>query len=327
MRRTLALELVHATESAAIAAARRMGRGEEQATFLAAFEAMHAALAAARIPGHVVVGPAEADVPHELELGGDRDGANDAEGDGRVELTAIPLEGTGACAAGDPNALSVVVATGAGATRRVPAVYMDKIAVRPGAVGVVDITAPPAENLNRIAKALGTRVAELTVAILDRPRHRDLIRKVRECGARIRLIKDGDVSAALATLIPSSGIDVLLGIGGALQGMIAATALRCGGGDIQARFLAADAEERAAIEAAGFGGPETILTPDSFSTGDAIVAATGVTLGDALRGVRLSGGRAVTHSMVVRGETGTLRFIESHVRLDAFDQSREAGRS
>lgn len=327
MRRTLALELVHATESAAIAAARRMGRGEEQATFLAAFEAMHRALAAARIQGHVVVGPAEADVPHELELGGERDAGGEAHDEGRVELTAIPLEGTGACAAGDPNALSVVVATAAGATRRVPAVYMDKIAVGPGAVGVVDIAAPAAENLSRIAKALGTKVGELTVAILDRPRHRELIRTVRGCGARIRLIKDGDVSAALATLIPDSGIDVLLGIGGALQGMIAATALRCGGGDVQARFLAADSEERAAIEAAGFDGPDTILTGDSFSTGDAIVAATGVTLGDALRGVTLLGGRAVTHSMVVRGETGTLRFIESHVRLDAFDLRADLGRT
>lgn len=320
MRRTLALELVHATESAAIAAARRMGRGEERATFLAAADAMRAALEAARLEGRCIIGPAEADVPHEVALGAASGGDPAGAGDGRLDLTAIPLEGTGACAAGDPNALSVLVATRAGDTRRVPPVYMDKIAVGPGAVGVVDIDAPPADNLAKIARALGTKVGELTVAILDRPRHRELIRKVRECGARIRLIKDGDVSAALATLIPTSGLDVLMGVGGALQGMIAATALRCGGGDVQARLVLANADDRHAAEVAGFAA-DGILTLDSFSSGDAIVAATGVTFGDSLRGVRFRRGRAVTHSMVVRAQTGTLRFIESHVRMDVLERN------
>jgi fructose-1,6-bisphosphatase II len=198
-------------------------------------------------------------------------------------------------------------------------VYMDKVAVGPGAAGSIDIDRPPAENLGRIAKSLGTEADQLTVAVLDRPRHRDLIRKIRECGARIRLIKDGDVSAALAMLVPEGGVDVVMGTGGALQGMIVATALRSAGGDLQARLVANNGEDREHIEAAGFGAPGTVLTADSFSTGDAIVAATGVTLGDALRGVHFRAGRAITHSMVVRAETGTIRFIESQIRLNVVE--------
>ncbi len=317
MRRTLALELVHATEFAALAAAWRMGRGEEQATFLASVSALRDALTAARIEGRVVIGPAEADVPHVFDLGGPPGNPPDPD---RVDLTAIPLEGTGACAAGDPNALSVVVATRTGTARPVPPVYMDKIAVGPGAAGAIDIEAPTAENLERIAKALGFVVERLTVAILDRPRHRELIRKVRERGARIRLIKDGDVSAALALLVPESGVDAVMGIGGALQGMIAATALRSGGGEVQARLVAANGEEREQIEAAGFGSPGAVLGADSFSSGDAIVAATGITFGDALRGVRFNAGHAITHSMVVRADTGTIRFIESRIRLSVIER-------
>jgi fructose-1,6-bisphosphatase II len=308
MDRNLALELVRVTEAAALASGRTMGRGDRVASDRAAVEAMRAAFDDIAVSGEVVIGQGErgeAPVLHVGErVGRGGEGAMDA------ELAVDPLEGTRLCACGLANAISVVALGEKGKLLRVPDARMEKIAVGPAARGSVDLRKPPAENLRRIADALGRYVEDLTVVILDRPRHEQLVAEVRQTGARVKLILDGDISASLATCFPETGVDVLMGIGGAPEGVIAAAAVRCVGGDMQARFQPRSEEERERLGAAGLAVDRVLRAPD-LAGGNVTVAVTGVTNGDFLKGVRFTGDGARSHSVVMRSKTGTVRMIET----------------
>ncbi len=228
-----------------------------------------------------------------------------------IEIAVDPLEGTSLCATGAANAISVIAMGPKGSLLRAPDTYMEKIAVGPEARGVVDLGRPVAANLRAVADALGKYVEDLTVVILDRPRHDRLIRDVREAGARIRLITDGDVSAAINTCLPDTGIDMLMGIGGAPEGVISAAALRCMGGDMQGKLRYRSDAERERAREMGIDDGEKIFRIDEMARGDVMFASTGVTNGDFLKGVRFTGDGARTHSVVMRSRTGTVRYIET----------------
>jgi len=228
-----------------------------------------------------------------------------------IEIAVDPLEGTNLCATGAANAISVIAMGPKGSLLRAPDTYMEKIAVGPEARGVVDLTRPVRENLRAVADALGKYVEDLTVVILDRPRHERLIREIREAGARIRLITDGDVSAAINTCLPDTGIDMLVGIGGAPEGVISAAALRCMGGDMQGKLRYRSDAERERARAMGIDDVEKVFRIDELARGDVMFASTGVTNGDFLKGVRFTGDGARTHSVVMRSRTGTVRYIET----------------
>jgi fructose-1,6-bisphosphatase II len=233
------------------------------------------------------------------------------DGDVAIEIAVDPLEGTNLCATGGPNAISVIAMGEKGKLLHAPDTYMEKIAVGPGAKGAIDLRRPPAENLRRIADALGKYVEDLTVVILDRPRHERLVHEVREAGARIKLIGDGDVAGALNTCFPDSGVDVLMGIGGAPEGVISAAAMRCVGGELQGRLAFRSDEERARARKYGMKDLDKIMTAEELAGGSVMFAATGVTDGDFLKGVRFTGEGARTHSVVMRSKTGTVRYIET----------------
>jgi fructose-1,6-bisphosphatase II len=304
--RNLALELVRATEAAALACARYIGGGDETIADQAAVAAMRAALDRIDMDGIVVIGEGERDEAPALYIG-ERVGTGHGP---RVELAVDALEGTTLCAMGGPNALSVIAAAEEGGFLRAPDTYMDKIAVGPAARGVIDIDRSAADNLHAIARAMGVPVTDLTVVILDRPRHDKLIAEVRAVGSRIRLIKDGDVSAALATCGREQGVDVLLGIGGAPEGVISAAALLSRGGDMQGRLKPRDREEAERARALGVD-VDAKLTLDDLVSGNVLFAATGVTTGDFLKGVRYRAEGALTHSVVMRSESMTTRWIEA----------------
>jgi fructose-1,6-bisphosphatase II len=311
--RNLALELVRVTEAAALAAGRWMGRGDREAADRAAVEAMRLMLRSIDMDGVVVIGEGEKDEAPMLYNG-------ERIGNGRppqVDVAIDPIDGTRLLALGRPGALAVIALSERG-TMFSPGriVYMHKLAVGPEAREVIDLDAPVVENLRRIARAKGKDVDDLTVVILDRERHADLIREVRAAGARIKLIPDGDVSAALMTAFPDSGIDLLIGIGGSPEGVIAAAALKCLGGELQARLWPRNEEERRFAAEMGYD-LHRILTADDLVRGDNIFfAATGITDGEILRGVRYTGTGARTHSLVMRSRSGTIRFVEAHHRWD-----------
>jgi fructose-1,6-bisphosphatase II len=309
MDRNLALEVVRVTEAAALASARFMGRGDLEGADRAAVEAMRKAFNDLAITGEVVIGEGERDKAPMLYIGekvGKRcDGASE------VEIAVDPLEGTALCASGAPNAISVVAMGEKGTLLRAPDVYMEKIAVGPGARGAIDLRRTPTENLRRIADALGRYVEDLTVVILDRPRHEKLVREVRATGARIKLIGDGDVAGALNTCFPETGVDVLMGVGGAPEGVISAAMLRCIGGDMHARLVFRDEQDKARARAMGVADLERVMSADEMASGAVMVAATGVTNGDFLKGVRFTGDGARTHSVVMRSKSGTIRSIET----------------
>jgi fructose-1,6-bisphosphatase II len=309
MDRNLALEGVRITEAAALASARLMGRGDRFAADRAATEAMRGALGDLDVEGEVVIGAGERGEAPMLYVG-ERVGKA---GTGAivVELALDALEGTKLCATGAANAISVIAMGPKGSLLRAPDTYMEKIAVGPDARGAVDLTRPVAANLRAVADALGKYVEDLTVVILDRPRHEQIIRDVREAGARIRLIGDGDVSAAINTCLPDTGIDILIGIGGAPEGIISAAALRCMGGDIQGRLRYRNDAERERARAMGIEDMEKVFRIDELARGDVMFASTGVTNGDFLKGVRFTGDGARTHSVVMRSRTGTVRYIET----------------
>ncbi len=305
--RNLALELVRATEAAALASARLMGRGDEVAADQAAVDAMRQALNKIEMDATVVIGEGERDEAPMLYIG-------EKVGTGRgprIEIALDPLEGTTITATGGANALSVIAAAEAGGFLHAPDTYMDKLAVGPEAAGAIDIDRSPTENLAAVAAAKGVPVADLTVVILDRPRHERLIEEVRKAGARIRLIKDGDVSAAIATCSRDNGVDMLLGIGGAPEGVIAAAALRCLGGDIQARLKPRNQGEVERARAMGVRDVDCKLGMDALARGNVMFAATGVTHGDFLKGVRFRAQGALTQSVVMRSETMTVRWIDA----------------
>jgi len=312
MDRNLALEMVRVTEAAALSSARLMGRGDNKAADQAAVDAMRKALNSLSFSGTVVIGEGERDEAPMLYIG-----EKVGQGVGpKVDIALDPLEGTTLCAHGSPNALSVIAIAEEGNFLHAPDTYMEKIAVGHFGKGRIDITQSPTWNLEQLAKAKNCRLDDLTVIILDRPRHEDLIREVRETGARIRLIPDGDVSAAIATCRKETGIDMLIGTGGAPEGVLAAAALRCVGGDMQARLKFRNEEEKTRAKKMGITHLDKVFHIEELAAGNVMFAATGVTSGDFLKGVRFFGGGAETHSIVMRSQTGTLRFIEAFHHFD-----------
>jgi fructose-1,6-bisphosphatase II / sedoheptulose-1,7-bisphosphatase len=306
--RNLALDSVRVTEAAAIASARLMGRGDEKAADQAAVDAMRQALNVLDIAGTVVIGEGERDEAPMLYIG-EKVGTGKGP---KVDIALDPLEGTTITAKGGPNAISCIAMAPQGGFLNAPDTYMDKLAVGGGLpAGLIDITKPPAWNLARIAEAKGLGVEELVVLILDRPRHQQLIADVRATGARIRLISDGDVDGVIATARPGTGIDVYMGIGGAPEGVLAAAALRCIGGQFQGRLHFRNDEERARARRMGITDLDRIYTLEELAAGDVMFTATGVTDGTMLKGVRRVGHRLLTQSIVMRSKTGTVRTIEA----------------
>jgi fructose-1,6-bisphosphatase II / sedoheptulose-1,7-bisphosphatase len=307
MDRNLALEVVRVTEAAALSAATLMGRGDEKAADQAAVDAMRRALNGLAIEGTVVIGEGERDEAPMLFIG-EKVGS----GGPKVDIALDPLEGTTITAKGGHNALAVVAMAAEGGFLNAPDVYMDKIAVGVGLPeGVVDLDAKPEANLRELAKAKKVEVADIVACILDRPRHAELIARVRAAGARIMLISDGDVSGVIATSQKESGVDIYLGSGGAPEGVLAAAALRCIGGQMQGRLLFRNDDERARAKKWGVTDLNRKYGMLDMAKGDVMFAATGVTDGAMLRGVRRSRAGATTHSMVMRSKTGTVRIIEA----------------
>jgi fructose-1,6-bisphosphatase II / sedoheptulose-1,7-bisphosphatase len=306
---TIALAAVRITEDAAIAAARRMGGGDERTADAAAIEAMSRGLEQLPARGTIVVGEGLAGAAERLFIGEETGG-----GEGpRMHIALDPLEGATTTARGGPNALSVVAIAAEGGLIRMPDVYMEKIAVGPGLPsGVVGLDRAPAENLAALAKAKGTGVSDLVVCVLDRPRHAELIAKVREAGARIALIQDGDVSGVVATAVPTSGTDVYMGIGGAPEGVLAAAALRSTGGQMQARLVLRNGEDKDKAAACGIEDASRVFGVEDLAPGDVVFAATGVTQGMILKGVRRVGSGIFTHSLVMCSASATVRWIETY---------------
>lgn len=311
MDRNLALEFVRLTEAAALACSRHMGRGDEKASDQAAVDAMRKAFDGLRIDGTVVIGEGERDEAPMLYIG-EKVGMRTDDAP-RIDIALDPLEGTTICAKGGVGAISVIAVAEKGNFLHAPDTYMDKIACGPEAKGLIDLDKTPTENIHIVAKALNKPVADLTVVILDRPRHEELIQEVRRTGARIQLIGDGDVSAAVATAWPDSGIDLLIGTGGAPEGVISAAAMRCLGGDFQGRLKFRNDDERKRAQKMGIEDLDKKFKIDELAKGSVMFVATGVTDGPLLKGVKLSANRkAKTHSMVMRSKTGTIRTIEAH---------------
>ena len=317
MDRNLALDFVRATEAAALSSALWMGKGNEKSADHAAVEAMRKAFNIIDMDGTVVIGEGERDEAPMLFIG-------EKVGSGKgmkLDIAVDPLEGTTITARGDPNAMSVFAAPPHGGLLNAPDTYMDKIAVGPKCVGAVDLDASVEENLKAVAKCLEKPIDEVTVIIMDRDRHKELIEKVRKCGCRIRLIRDGDIAGALATAIEDSGIDILMGIGGAPEGVIAAVALKCLGGEIQGRLKFRNEEEKARAKKMGIRDLEKKYAINELvSSDEAMFAATGVTDGTILKGVQFLSHGAKTHSIVMRAKTKTVRFIEAHHVFEHFPE-------
>jgi fructose-1,6-bisphosphatase II len=318
MERLLALELIRVTEAAAIASARLMGRGDNTEADHAAVEAMRRAFDEIPIDARVVIGEGERDEAPMLFIGERVGDPAAAEGEApEIDIAVDPLEGTNLVAHGQTNAITVLAATERGGLLNAPDCYMEKLCVGPVVAGKVDIAAPPAENLRRIAAALGRGVNDITVVILERPRHEALIAEVRAAGARIKLIGDGDLSAAISCAVSGTGVHAVMGIGGAPEGVITAAALRCLGGEIQARLAFRSDGERDRATAMGHGDPTRIYRTEELASGENIVfAATGVTKGDLLEGVRFFGGGARTHSLVMAYREKQVRFVDTVHMLD-----------
>lgn len=315
MDRNLAMEFVRITESAALACSTLMGRGDEKAADKAAVDAMRKAFDQVRIDGTVVIGEGERDEAPMLFIG-EKVGMK-RDDSPQIDIALDPLEGTTICANGGVGAISVIAAAQKGNFLHAPDTYMDKIACGPAAKGCIDIDLSATENMKRVAKALNKPVQDLTVVILDRPRHTDLIAEVRASGARIQLIGDGDVSAAVAAGWPDSGIDMLIGIGGAPEGVISAAAMQCLGGDFQGRLKFRNEDEIARAKKMGITDINRKYTIEDLASGSVLFCATGITDGPLLKGVKILPGRqAKTYSVVMRSQTGTIRTIEAHHHLN-----------
>jgi fructose-1,6-bisphosphatase II len=311
--RNIALELVRVTESAAMAAARWIGRGEKESADQAAVDGMRSVLDTVRMRGVVVIGEGEKDKAPMLFNGEE---VGNGEGP-EVDVAVDPLEGTRLTALGQPNAIAVIAVAERG-TMLFPgaAFYMEKIAVGPRAIDVIDITRSPTENVNRVAEALGKTPREVDVVVLERDRHNDLIVELREAGARVHLIRDGDVAGAIAAARPGSGVDMLYGVGGTPEGVISAAALKCVGGGIQGRLWPRDEAERVALRDAGLDPERVLHTNDLVKGDDVFVAATGVTTGALLRGVQYTSAGAETDSIVMRSRSGTVRRVSAFHALE-----------
>ncbi|WP_408955438.1 class II fructose-bisphosphatase [Natroniella sp. ANB-PHB2] len=313
MERELAIEFIRVTEAAAIASAKWMGRGDKESADQAAVDAMRKMFDTVDIDGQVVIGEGEIDEAPMLYIGEE---IGTAKGEvPKVDIAVDPLEGTTIIAQGRPNALSVLAVAKRGDLLHAPDMYMDKIAVGPQAAGVIDINLTVKENIELVAEAMDKPVKEVTVVILDKPRHRKaegLMEQVRKTGAKIKLISDGDVAAALATALNDTGVDLMMGIGGAPEGVLAACGLKCLGGDMQARLVAYSEEEVERAHEMGLENVEAALELEDLAAGDDIIfSATGVTDGELLKGVRFDINQVRTHSLAMRSKTGTVRFVEA----------------
>ncbi|MDE2328343.1 MAG: class II fructose-bisphosphatase [Rhodospirillales bacterium] len=306
--RNLALELVRVTEAAALAASAWIGRGDKNSADGAAVGAMRQAFNAVAIDGVVVIGEGEMDEAPMLYIG-ERVGAGGPE----MDIAVDPLEGTTIAAKGAPNAIAVIALAERGNFLHAPDIYMDKIAVGPDLPeGVVALDAPVEENLRNLARAKRCDISDLMVCTLERERHTELIARCREAGARITLIGDGDVSGVIAVAQPEAGIDIYMGSGGAPEGVLAAAALRCTGGQMQGRLLFEDSSQIDRAKGMGIADPSRLYQVHEMAAGNVMFAATGVTTGPMLRGVRRYATGAVTHSIVMRSKSGTVRYIEAH---------------
>ncbi len=319
MEQLLALELIRATEAAAIAAARLMGRGERDEADHAAVEAMRTAMDEVDIDGTIVIGEGERDEAPMLYIG-EQVGRGGPDSAAAIDIAVDPLEGTNLVAHGQADAITVLAASERGGLLHAPDTYMEKICVGPVVAGHVDLNLSPTENTRRIAAALRRDVADITIVILERPRHAGLIAEVRAAGARIKLISDGDLSAAISCAVQGTGVHAVMGIGGAPEGVLTAAALRCLGGEIQGRLRFRSDEERARARRMGIDDDTRIYRTEDLASGENIVfAATGVTDGELLRGVRFFGGGARTHSLVMAYQTKQVRFVDT---VHMFDRDR-----
>src|SRR6478609_5328058 len=322
MEQLLALEMVRVTEAAALASARFMGRGEKDEADRAAVEAMRRTMDEIEFAGRIVIGEGERDEAPMLWIGepvGQRTPPG-VEDNPEIDIAVDPLEGTNLVAHGQAGAITVLAASEKGGLVHAPDTYLEKLCVGPVAAGRVDIRLPPRENLARIATELRRSIGDITVVILERPRHEALIDEVRKAGARIKLISDGDLSAAISCAVQGTGVHAVMGIGGAPEGVLTAAALRCLGGEIQARFRYRSEEEHARGTAMGHGDEERVYTTEDLASGESLVfAATGVTAGDLLQGVRFFGGGARTHSLVMAYQAKQVRFVDT---VHMFDRDR-----
>ncbi|ACL23589.1 MULTISPECIES: class II fructose-bisphosphatase [Chloroflexus] len=313
MERNLGMDLVRATEAAALRSGRWMGRGDKQGADQAAVDAMRMALNSVPMNGIVVIGEGEKDEAPMLYIG-ERVGNGEGE---EIDVAVDPVEGTTLLAEGMPGAIAIVAVAERHSFynwRGIP--YMDKLAVGERAKGVIDINAPVAYNIRAVARTLNKQVEDVTVVVLDRPRHKDLIRQIREIGARIKLIPHGDVSAGIMTSIENPPADILMGIGGAPEAVLTAAALKCLGGEIQCKVWPRNDEERARLAELGIDPKQVLTTRDLVRGENVVVAATGITSGEFLRGVEYFGGGARTHSVVMRSRSGTVRYIDATHRWD-----------
>ena len=319
METLLALEMVRVTEEAALASARFMGRGDRHEADRAATEAMRRTLEDVEVAGTIVIGEGERDEAPMLWIG---EPVGEHKPDQpEIDIAVDPLEGTNLVAHGLANAITVLAASERGGLIHAPDTYLEKLCVGPGGAGKVDIRLTPTENLNLIAEALGRRVQDLTIVILERPRHDALIEEVRTAGARIKLISDGDLSAAISCAVSGTGVHAVMGIGGAPEGVITAAALRCLGGEIQARFRFRNDDERARAKRMGVDtDEERVYTTTDLAPGESLVfSATGVTEGDLLNGVRFFAHGARTHSLVMAYQAKEVRFVDT---VHMFDRER-----
>jgi fructose-1,6-bisphosphatase II len=318
MEAILALEMVRVTEDAALASARAMGRGDRDGADQLAVEAMRRTMDEIEMRGTIVIGEGERDEAPMLFIG--EEVGQRREGHIEVDIAVDPLEGTNLVANGQGNAITVLAASERGGLLNAPDTYLEKLCVGPTSTGHVDIRRPAAENVEAIASALGRHPADITVVILDRPRHESLIAEVRAAGARIKLISDGDLSAAISCAVSGTGVHAVMGTGGAPEGVLTAAALRCLGGEIQARFRFRNDEERQRAARMGHTDDERIYRTEDLAPGENLVfSATGVTEGDLLQGVRFFGGGARTNSLVMAYQTKQVRFIDT---VHMFDRDR-----
>lgn len=313
MDRNLALEFARVTEAAAIAAANWMGRGERKAADKAAVDAMRDRMKYINFSGEIVIGEGEKDAAPELYIG-EKLGTGKGE---ELDIAVDPLECTDSVANGVPNAMSVIATGDKGSLFHAPDMYMEKIACGHKAKGVISLDFSVKENLKNVAKRLGKEVSELVVVVLDRPRHVDLIKQIREAGARVRLISDGDVAGAIAPSVWESGIDLLMGAGASAEGVLAAIAIKCLGGEMQCRLQPKDEKQAERLKKMGIVDINKILTLEDLAKGDDLnFTATGVIDGPLLKGVRYTAHYCITHTVVMRVKSGTIRFMETHHKLD-----------
>ncbi|ANU18063.1 fructose-bisphosphatase, class II [Planococcus maritimus] len=311
MERSLSMELVRITEAAAIASSKWMGRGLKNEADDAATEAMRTVFDTIPMRGTVVIGEGEMDEAPMLYIG-EKLGSGDGP---EVDVAVDPVEGTNIVAAGGWNAIAVLAIADRGNLLNAPDMYMDKIAVGPEAVGTIDINAPVIDNLRAVAKAKNKDIEDVVATIIDRPRHAQIIKEIREAGARIKLITDGDIAGAINTAFDQTGVDILFGIGGAPEGVISAVGLKCLGGEFQGKLMPQDEEERQRCLDMGLEVDKVLMMDDLVKGDDAIFAATGITDGELLRGVQLKGAFAESHTLVMRAKSGTVRFVEGRHSL------------